>query len=119
MLGGQPAQCDGHPEGEAVPAGRRGVVGELGDPAQPVADRVRVHEQQPGGGLERGALLQVGHEGVEQRVPPADEGLVDVADQHGLRIRVAELTDYTPSAGRDGFTLWVAIALGRLAAKHS
>jgi DNA-binding PucR family transcriptional regulator len=29
--------------------------------------------------------------------------------------RVAELTDYTPSAGRDGFTLWVAVALGRLA----
>jgi len=32
--------------------------------------------------------------------------------------RVAELTDYTPSSGRDGFTLWVAIVLGRLAAKH-
>ncbi len=29
--------------------------------------------------------------------------------------RVAELTDYSPSSGRDGFTLWVAIALGRLA----
>ncbi len=33
--------------------------------------------------------------------------------------RVAELTDYTPSAGRDGFTLWVAVALGRLAAERS
>ncbi len=33
--------------------------------------------------------------------------------------RVAELTDYTPSAGRDGFTLWVAVALGRLMAKRS
>ncbi len=33
--------------------------------------------------------------------------------------RVAELTDYTPSAGRDGFTLWVAIAVGRLAAKRA
>jgi DNA-binding PucR family transcriptional regulator len=32
--------------------------------------------------------------------------------------RVAELTDYTPSAGRDGFTLWVAVALGRLATHH-
>jgi DNA-binding PucR family transcriptional regulator len=32
--------------------------------------------------------------------------------------RVAELTDYTPSAGRDGFTLWVAVALGRLPAAH-
>jgi DNA-binding PucR family transcriptional regulator len=32
--------------------------------------------------------------------------------------RVAELTDYSPSAGRDGFTLWVAVALGRLAGKH-
>jgi DNA-binding PucR family transcriptional regulator len=31
--------------------------------------------------------------------------------------RVAELTEYTPSAGRDGFTLWVAIVLGRLTAK--
>jgi DNA-binding PucR family transcriptional regulator len=30
--------------------------------------------------------------------------------------RVTELTEYTPSAGRDGFTLWVAVALGRLAA---
>ena len=33
--------------------------------------------------------------------------------------RVAELTDYTPSTGRDGFTLWVAIVLGRLATKHA
>ena len=33
--------------------------------------------------------------------------------------RVAELTEYTPSAGRDGFTLWVAIALGRLAAHRA
>ena len=32
--------------------------------------------------------------------------------------RVAELTEYTPSAGRDGFTLWVAVTLGRLAASH-
>jgi DNA-binding PucR family transcriptional regulator len=33
--------------------------------------------------------------------------------------RVAELTDYTPSSGRDGFTLWVAVALGRLTAKRA
>jgi DNA-binding PucR family transcriptional regulator len=32
--------------------------------------------------------------------------------------RIAELTDYNPSAGRDGFTLWVAIVLGRLAGKQ-
>jgi DNA-binding PucR family transcriptional regulator len=31
--------------------------------------------------------------------------------------RIAELTGYTPSDGRDGFTLWVALALGRLADK--
>jgi DNA-binding PucR family transcriptional regulator len=31
--------------------------------------------------------------------------------------RVAELTQYTPSDGRDGFTLWVALVLGRLAAR--
>lgn len=29
--------------------------------------------------------------------------------------RVTEITGYTPSAGRDGFTFWVAITLGRLA----
>jgi DNA-binding PucR family transcriptional regulator len=33
--------------------------------------------------------------------------------------RVTELTEYTPSVGRDGFTLWVAIALGRLAARRA
>ena len=33
--------------------------------------------------------------------------------------RVAELTDYTPSAGRDGFMLWVAVVVGRLAARGS
>jgi DNA-binding PucR family transcriptional regulator len=32
--------------------------------------------------------------------------------------RVAELTEYTPSEGRDAFALWVAIVLGRLAAKQ-
>jgi DNA-binding PucR family transcriptional regulator len=32
--------------------------------------------------------------------------------------RVTELTEYTPSVGRDGFTLWVAIILGRLAARR-
>ena len=32
--------------------------------------------------------------------------------------RVAELTEYTPSEGRDGFTLWVALVLGRLPAKR-
>src|SRR5947208_17139630 len=42
--GRQAAQGDGDPEGEAVPAGRRLVVGELGDAAQAVAHRVRVHE---------------------------------------------------------------------------
>jgi DNA-binding PucR family transcriptional regulator len=33
--------------------------------------------------------------------------------------RVTELTDYTPKVGRDGFALWVAVVLGRLAAKRS
>ena len=32
--------------------------------------------------------------------------------------RVTELTEYTPSVGREGFTLWVAIILGRLAARR-
>jgi DNA-binding PucR family transcriptional regulator len=32
--------------------------------------------------------------------------------------RVTELTGYTPSVGRDGFTLWVATILGRLAARR-
>jgi hypothetical protein len=33
--------------------------------------------------------------------------------------RVTELTGYTPSEGRDGFTLWAAVILGRLAAKRT
>jgi DNA-binding PucR family transcriptional regulator len=32
--------------------------------------------------------------------------------------RITELTGYTPSDGRDGFTLWSAVILGRLAAKR-
>jgi DNA-binding PucR family transcriptional regulator len=32
--------------------------------------------------------------------------------------RVTELTGYTPSDGRDGFTIWAAIILGRLAARR-
>jgi DNA-binding PucR family transcriptional regulator len=32
--------------------------------------------------------------------------------------RVAELTAYTPSVGREGFILWVALILGRLAARR-
>jgi len=33
--------------------------------------------------------------------------------------RVTELTGYAPSEGRDGFTLWTAVILGRLAARRS
>ena len=33
--------------------------------------------------------------------------------------RVTELTGYTPAIGRDGFTLWTAIVLGRLADRHA
>jgi DNA-binding PucR family transcriptional regulator len=33
--------------------------------------------------------------------------------------RVTELTGFTPSVGREGFTLWVAVILGRLAANHA
>ncbi len=32
--------------------------------------------------------------------------------------RVSELTGYTPSIGREGFTLWVALIIGRLATRH-
>jgi DNA-binding PucR family transcriptional regulator len=32
--------------------------------------------------------------------------------------RVTELTGYTPSDGREGFTIWTAIILGRLAARR-
>jgi len=42
----------------------------------------------------------------------------DLESRYRLR-RVAELTDYTPSAGRDGFILWVAVVVGRLAARGS
>jgi DNA-binding PucR family transcriptional regulator len=33
--------------------------------------------------------------------------------------RVTELTGFTPSVGREGFTLWVAVILGRLAANRA
>jgi sugar diacid utilization regulator len=33
--------------------------------------------------------------------------------------RVTELTGYTPSDGRDGFTIWAAIILGRLATRRA
>ena len=33
--------------------------------------------------------------------------------------RVTDLTGYTPKVGRDGFALWVAVVLGRLAARPS
>jgi PucR C-terminal helix-turn-helix domain/GGDEF-like domain len=33
--------------------------------------------------------------------------------------RVTELTGYTPSDGREGFTIWAAIILGRLAARRA
>lgn len=33
--------------------------------------------------------------------------------------RVTELTGYTPAEGRDGFTLWAAVILGRLAARRA
>src|SRR5579863_5822217 len=62
-LGRQAAQGDRDPQGEAVPPDGRRVVGELLDPAQPVADGVRVHEKQPRGGLQRRALFQVGGQG--------------------------------------------------------
>ena len=46
------------------------------------------------------------------------DSLRNLARQQTALRRVAELTGYTPSVGRDSFTLWVAIALGRLAAKQ-
>src|SRR5580693_6274371 len=88
-VGGEAAEGDGYPQGETVPSGRWSVLGELGDAAQPVADRIRVDEQQPGGGLQGGALLQVGGKGVEQRVTAADQGFVDIADQRGPGVGVA------------------------------
>src|SRR5260370_41092727 len=63
------AERDGYPERKAIAAVAGGQAGELAYPAQPVTHRVRVHEQQPGGRLQRVALLQVGHHGVEQRGP--------------------------------------------------
>src|SRR5579863_8763418 len=75
---GQTAQGDRDPQGETVPPGRGRVVGEFGDAPEPVPHRVRVHEQQPGGGLKRRTLFQVGGEGVEQGVPAAQQRLVHV-----------------------------------------
>src|SRR5512146_1754649 len=49
--GGQAAEDDRGPQGEAVAPVGRGVAGQLGDPAQPVADRVGVDETHPAGRL--------------------------------------------------------------------
>src|ERR1700691_467549 len=47
---------DGQPEGAAAPAVAGVEAGQRRCPAQPVADRVRVHEQHARGRLERVAL---------------------------------------------------------------
>jgi glyoxylase-like metal-dependent hydrolase (beta-lactamase superfamily II) len=62
---------------------------------------------------DRGILLSGDHvmDKVTVVVAPPDGDMTQYLES--LR-RVAELTDYTPSVGRDGFTLWVAIVLGRL-----
>src|SRR5258707_12518409 len=69
------AERDGYPEREAVPAITGNQAGELAHPAQPVAHGVRMHEEQPGSRLQRVALLQVGHGGVEQHGPPPHQRL--------------------------------------------
>ena len=52
---------------ERLPRVGRGVAGDLGDPAQPVAHGVGVHEQQPGGRLQRRGLLQERRQRLDQR----------------------------------------------------
>src|SRR5258708_38460243 len=70
------AERDGYPEREAVPAITGDQAGEFAHPAQPVAHGVRMHEEQPGGRLQRVALLQVGHGGGEQHGPPPHQRLL-------------------------------------------
>ena len=83
------AQGYGYPQGEAVAADGGRVLGELRDAPEAVADRVRVNEQEAGRRLQRGALFQVGAERVEQGVPAAHQGLVDVCDQRFPGVGVA------------------------------
>ena len=59
--------------------------------------------------LEQGSSLEATR---PDAVRPPEHGPVPAAP-------VTELTGFTLSDGRDGFTLWVAIILGRLAANHA
>src|SRR3984885_279737 len=88
-LGGEAAEDDGDPEGKAVPADLGGVVGQLGHSLEPVADGVRMDEQQVRGRLERGPLLQVGHQRVNERRAAGHQRLVHVADQGRARVGIA------------------------------
>src|SRR5690349_18969960 len=55
-----------------------GEPGQVGGLAQPVADRVRVHEQGPRGRLDRRAVLEVRRQGLDERAPGVEEREVDL-----------------------------------------
>ena len=59
------AQDNSGPQRKPATAVTGSNTGQLGDPAQPVADRIGVDEQQPGCGLERVSLLEIRHHGVQ------------------------------------------------------
>ena len=71
------------PSGAVCYADAEGVqrIGPRGGPAEPVTNRVGMHEEHPRRRLERIALLQVGRDGVEQRDPAAPERLKRMLDQ--------------------------------------
>src|SRR5690606_23704179 len=67
-------------EDERFAGPRRVPADRLGDPLEPVADGVRVHEELSCGRLERPAVVEVGPEGTEQVGRLLAEGLVHAGD---------------------------------------
>src|SRR5664279_40798 len=77
------AQGYADPQCESGPPVRGDQPGELTDPAQPVADGIWMNKQHPVRGLQRGALLQVGTDRVQQGGAAVPQRFVHVPDQLG------------------------------------
>ena len=85
----QPAQRECDAQGERPAGVGRRLAAHLGDPAQPVAHGIRVHEKAARGGFERTARVEEGGDRVDQHVPCRDEWLVDGLDELLPGVRVA------------------------------
>ena len=84
---GEPTEGEGQPERPRVARDGRREAGDVGDPAQPVAHGVGVHEQLAGGALERPGALEVRRERLDQRRVLGEQAQVDVVDEPADRRR--------------------------------